>query len=83
MPKNNSEKFIIGTEIGIINRLKREFPNKEFLPLLDDAFCEGMKKHSLKKIYESLKDEKYEVDIEPEVAERAKKSTERMLELSD
>ncbi len=81
--ESGSEKFIIGTEIGIINRLKREFPNKEFLPLLDDAICEGMKKHSLKKIYESLKDEKYEVDIEPEVAERAKKSTERMLELSD
>ena len=81
--ESDSEKFIIGTEIGMINRLEREFPNKKFLPLSDDAVCEGMKENSLEKVFESLKDEKYEVEIKPEVAKRAKKSTERMLDLSD
>ncbi len=80
--ESESEKFIIGTETGLVQRLNREFSDKEFIPLLEDAVCEGMKKHDLEKIYKSLKDEKYEVEVPPEIAERAKKSTEKMLELS-
>lgn len=81
--KSDSGKFIIGTEIGLVDRLKREFPDKTFLTLSEDAICDNMKKHTLKKVYESLKNEKYEVSVKPKVAERAKKSTEKMLELSN
>ncbi len=80
--ESDSEEFIIGTEVGMVQRLRREFPRKEFVPMMEDAVCEAMKKHDLEKIYQSLKDEKFEVEVPPEIAERAKKATKRMLELS-
>lgn len=81
--ESDSREFIVGTEIGLVERLKREFPEKKFIPLSKDAVCEPMKRHTLEKVYKSLKDEVYEVKVPPKLAERAKKATERMLEMSD
>lgn len=81
--ESDAEKFIIGTEEGLVHRLRREIPEKEFLPLLEDAVCEEMKRHDLEKVYESFRDEKYEVEVPSNIAGRAKKATEKMLELSD
>lgn len=81
--ESNAEKFIIGTEVGLIHRLKREIPDKEFLPLFEEAICEEMKKHDLQKVYESFRDEKFEVKVPSDIAGRAKRATERMLELSN
>ncbi len=80
--ESGSEKFIIGTEKGLVQRLRRELPDKEFIPLLEDAVCKAMKKHNLEKIYQSLKDEKFEIEVPAEIAKKAKKATEKMLELS-
>lgn len=80
--ESDAGKFIITTEIGLVHRLRREFPDKEFLPVLDEAVCEDMKKHTLKKVYESLRDEKFVVELDPDIASGAKKATEKMLELS-
>ncbi len=77
-----SDQFIIGTEIGLVDRLRRDFPEKEFYPLLEGAICENMKKHTLQKVYESFRDEKFVVEVPEDVSKRAKKATERMLELS-
>ncbi len=81
--ESGSGKFIIGTEVGLVHRLRREIPEKEFLPLLEEAVCEEMKKHDLRRVYESLRDEKFEVEVPSDIAVGAKKATERMLELSD
>lgn len=77
-----AKQFIIGTEIGLIDRLRREFPEKEFIPVLKNAICEQMKAHTLEKVYLSLRDEKYKVRVPPKIAERASATIERMLEIS-
>ncbi len=77
-----AKRFIIGTEIGMVERLRREFPRKEFIPALDTAICQQMKKHTLQNLYESLRDEKNVVTVPEAIAAKARKATERMLELS-
>ena len=77
-----SKRFIIATEIGLVERLRREFPQKEFIPALETAVCEQMKIHNLEKLYEALRDTKHEVHVPPEIAARARTATERMLEIS-
>lgn len=77
-----AKRFIIATEIGMVARLRREFPGKEFIPALDTAVCQQMKKHNLQKLYESVRDLKYIVTVPPDIAARARQATERMLELS-
>lgn len=79
---SKAKEFIITTEIGLVYRLKRELPDKEFFPALDDGICREMKKHTLEKIYHSLRDEVYTVKVPPRVSERARVATERMLEIS-
>lgn len=80
--ESSAKQFIIGTEVGMVDRLRREFPNKEFVPALDGAICKDMKKHTLKKIHQSLRDEKYLVEVPLNIAERARRATERMLKIS-
>lgn len=61
--KNSSAKsFIVGTEKGMIYRLRKEVPEKEFLPI-DFAECEYMKANTFEKLLESLRDDKYEILI--------------------
>jgi quinolinate synthase len=77
-----AKRFIIATEIGLVERLRRELPGKEFIPALETAVCEQMKKHNLEKLYLALRDIKHLVSVPPEIAARARKATERMLEIS-
>jgi len=79
---SSAKKFIIGTEVGMVDRLRREFPDKEFVPALDTAICEQMKKHTLEKVYLSLRDKKHVVKVSPKIADRARAAIERMLEIS-
>ena len=77
-----AKRFVIATEIGLVERLKREFPGKEFIPALETAVCKQMKKHNLEKLYLALRDMKHVVRVPPEIAARAREATERMLEIS-
>jgi quinolinate synthase len=77
-----AKQFIVATEVGLVERLRREFPEKEFIPALETAICQQMKKHNLEKIYLSLREKKHVVRVPPEVAERARVSINRMLEIS-
>lgn len=81
--ESTSKKFIIGTEVGLVQRLERELPEKEFLPLHEGSICEEMKKHDLQKVYESFRDEKFEVNVPEASLRKARKATERMLKLSN
>ena len=71
--------FIIGTETGILHRLKSENPGKSFFPLLDEAVCPNMKKISLEKVLWSLRDNQTVVSVPEPVASRARRSIEAML----
>ncbi len=77
-----AKRFIIATEIGMVDVLRRNFPEKEFIPALETAVCQQMKKHNLQKLYEALRDIKYVVEVQPEISARARLATERMLEIS-
>lgn len=66
-----AKQFIIATEQGLIERMKRENPGKEFYPALKAKICANMKRTSLRDVYESLKNEKYEIHVEECIAGRA------------
>jgi quinolinate synthase len=76
---SNAKHFVIATETGIIHRMKKENPNKEFIPLKEDAVCKYMKKINLEKVYNSLVNDIYEVKVPANIAEKAKLSIDRML----
>jgi quinolinate synthase len=79
---SDAKQFVIATETGIIHRMKKENPNKEFIPLKEDAVCKYMKKISLEKVYNSLVNDIYEVKVPANIAEKAKLSIDRMLTIS-
>ncbi len=74
-------RFLVATEIGIIHRLEKEAPGKQFEPVNRKAFCKFMKMITLEKTRDALRDWKFEVEVEPETAERARGAIERMVAL--
>jgi quinolinate synthase len=80
--QSNSKKFIVATEVGILHRMKRDNPDKEFIPLNDDAVCKYMKMITLDKVYRSLRDMVYEVKVDKRIAERARLAIDRMLSIN-
>lgn len=79
--ESNSEEFIIGTEIGILHRLQKESPHKKFYPASILSDCPNMKLNNLEKILWSLEDMIYKIEVPPDIAPRAKRSIDRMLEI--
>ncbi|MDO5824951.1 MAG: quinolinate synthase NadA [Methanosphaera sp.] len=75
-------ELVVGTEIDLATRLKRENPDKEFYPLRRDAFCLTMKLITLEKVRDCLVEEKYEVTVDESIAGKARVAIQRMLDLS-
>jgi quinolinate synthase len=78
--ESTEREFIIGTEIGIIHRLKKENPDKIFYPATEMAFCSDMKRINLGKVLRSLENLSYEITLPPATMEKARLSIERMLQ---
>ena len=76
---SQAREFIIGTEVGMIYRLKKENPSKEFYPLSEKAICQNMKKTTLEKVLKALQTLEPRVTVPEEVAARARVAIERML----
>ncbi|MHA2202099.1 MAG: quinolinate synthase NadA [Candidatus Hodarchaeales archaeon] len=81
--KSKSEEFIILTEVGLIDRLRSNFPTKTFIPARNDALCIQQKKITIYNLYLSLLHERYQVRVPPKIAKKARLSLERMLEFSE
>lgn len=77
-----AKTFIIGTEEGILHRLKKENPKKEFILAHRAGICPNMKRNTLERIYTSLKEEIYPITIPKHVASKARLALERMFELT-
>jgi quinolinate synthase len=75
------ERFLVATEIGIIHRLKKEAPGKVFEPVNKNASCRFMKMITLEKTRDALRDWKFEVEVDLDIAERARGSIRRMVQL--
>lgn len=80
--QSSSNKFLVATETGILHRMKKENPDKMFLPVKEDAICQYMKTITLEKVYRSLRDMVYEVKVPKDTADRARLAIQRMLELA-
>lgn len=81
--KNSShDKFVIVTEKGVYDRLKRDYPNKEFVLIKDNMLCESMKLTTLDEILFSLENEINEVKLDEEIRKSAYGCIERMLKVS-
>ena len=77
--ESKAEGFIIGTETGIMHRLKKENPAKYFIPVNDKAVCPNMKRITLEKVLWSLQDMNYKITVPEDIRIRALSSVERML----
>ncbi|MCI0480569.1 MAG: quinolinate synthase NadA [Candidatus Dadabacteria bacterium] len=77
-----AKEFIIATETGMLHRLRKDNPDKTFYPARENAFCKYMKMITLEKVLKSLREEVYEVKVPEHIALKAKKSIDRMLEIT-
>ena len=80
--ESSGKEFIIGTEIGILHRLRRENPGKLFYPASPLADCPNMKLNTIEKLVWALEDMANEVTVPEPVASRARSAIERMVEIS-
>jgi quinolinate synthase len=77
-----AREIIVGTEPGIIYRLKKENPDKVFYPIADQVICPNMKKTTLEKVLWSLEGMKPAVEVPEPIASHARRSIEAMLAIS-
>ena len=80
--KSDRKQFIIATEVGVVDRLKRDLKDKEFILVSPKAICPNMKWNHLEDILNSLKYEQYEINVDEEIAKKAITCIDRMLEVS-
>jgi len=85
--KDESQKYIVATETGIIYQMQKASPNKEFIVLPSDENCNCndcpyMKLNSLEKIVDCLKNETNELNLDYELMEKAKLPLLRMFDIS-
>ena len=80
--ESTANQFVIATEKGVYDRLKRDCPNKEFYMIKENIICPNMKWHTLDDIYNALEYEQHEIFVEPDLAKKALTCVDRMLELS-
>jgi quinolinate synthase len=74
-------EIIVGTEVGLIYRLKKDNPGKEFYPASESAVCPNMKRINQEKIVWALEELKEEVRVPDEIRNRAKKAIAKMLQI--
>jgi len=77
---SSAREFIVGTEVGIIYRLKKDNPGKEFYPAAEAAVCPNMKRTTQEKVFLALETLRGEVKVPQEIRSRARRAIDRMLE---
>jgi len=76
---SRARRFVVATETGVLHRLRRENPEKQFIAAAETAECRYMKMITLGNLRDSLRDLKHEVTVPPEIATRARRAIDRML----
>jgi quinolinate synthase len=76
---STARQFVIATETGVLHRMRKENPGKEFIPASEDAECRYMKMITLANLRDSLRHLVHEVTVPEETAVRARLAIERML----
>ncbi|NOX21397.1 MAG: quinolinate synthase [Nitrospirae bacterium] len=78
---SDAKEFIVGTEVGLLYRLRKENPDKIFHPLRKDMICPNMKKTRLESVLFALKEMKHEVKVPEDIRIKAVKALDKMLEI--
>ena len=79
--ESNHKEFIIGTEEGILHRLKKESPNKQFYVLNKEMVCPNMKRTKLESVLRALEKREYVIKVPEDIRIPAKRALDRMLEI--
>lgn len=77
--ESDASQFIVATEQGLLERMKRENPNKTFFPAFRPKICSNMKRTSLIDVYNALNEKKYEIEIDPEISNKAVLALNKMI----
>ena len=77
--ENSAKEFIVGTESGLVYRLKQDNPDKEFYPASERAVCPNMKRTTQEKVLWALEELKDEVRVTDDIRKKARLAIERML----
>ncbi len=80
--ETSAKEIIVGTEVGIIYRLKEDNPDKEFYPASERAVCPNMKRTTAEKVLWALEELKEEVKVSDDIRRRAKTAIDRMLAIA-
>lgn len=87
--ESDAKEFIVATESGILHEMQKKCPDKVFIPAAPNDStcacndCSFMKLNSLEKLYNALKYMAPKVEVDPQIAERARRPIEKMLEISE
>jgi len=79
--KTEKKEIIVATETGILYRMKKENPDKNFYPAKDMALCANMKKINLKKVLRSLEEMIYKIEVPRVISRKTRGSIQRMIEI--
>ncbi len=78
---SDKKTFVIATEKGVVDRLKRDFPEKEFVLIKENIICPNMKHNTLEDIYSVLKNENNEILVDEEISKKALNCINKMFEV--
>ncbi|MDE1819248.1 MAG: quinolinate synthase NadA [Euryarchaeota archaeon] len=73
-------EVLVATEVGILHRMRKVNPQTSFIPLSPEAVCPFMKRNTLEKVRDSLRDIKYRIEVPDPILRRARKALDRMVE---
>ena len=76
---SSAPEIIVGTEVGILHRLRKENPSKVFHPVDEGMVCPNMKKATLANLRDCLRDLSPRVTVPAQIAERARRAIDAML----
>lgn len=77
--ESDAKTILVGTEVGILHRLRKENPEKTFVPIVERMVCPNMKKTTLENLAECLREMKNVVKVPEPIASKAKAAVEAML----
>lgn len=80
--QSSASQFVVATETGMLHRMRKANPDKQFYPISEATVCRYMKMTTLPKLLRSLREMVHPVTVAPDVADRARGSIERMLALA-
>jgi quinolinate synthase len=80
--ESNHKEFIIGTEEGLLHRLKKENPDKQFYMVSEEMFCSNMKRTKVESVLRALESRQHVIQVPEEIRVRAKRALDRMLEIT-